>query len=60
VQGNQFSFNVKAQQGSDTFGILQSPFMFEKAKTTAFEVKLLVEDNVLSYKDVMSLIIYGK
>jgi hypothetical protein len=34
--------------------------MLEKAKTTAFEMKLDVEGNVLNYKEIMSLMIYGK
>jgi hypothetical protein len=53
-------FNVKAEAGSDTFGIIQSPFMLEKAKTTAFQMQMSVTENTLSYKQVTSLFIYGK
>jgi hypothetical protein len=53
-------FNVKAEAGSDTFGIIQSPFMLEKAKTTAFQMQMSVTQNTLSYKQVTSLFIYGK
>lgn len=60
VQDNKFSFDVKAKQGCETFGILQSPFMFEKAKTTAFEMKLEVKGNILNYKEIISLMIYDK
>ena len=60
VQDNKFSFAVNAKQGSDTFGILQSPFMLDNAKTTAFEMRLEVEGNVLNYKEIISLMIYGK
>jgi hypothetical protein len=60
VEGSKSSFEVKAKQSSDTFGILQSPFMLEKAKTTAFEMKLVVKGNALNYKEIISLIIYGK
>lgn len=54
------TFNVKATAGSDTYGIVQSPFMFEKAKTKAFSMCLSVNENELSYHQVMSLHIYGK
>ncbi len=53
-------FEVEAQAGSETYGILQSPFMMEKAKTKAFKMKLCVKGNELSYREVMSLHIYGK
>ncbi len=53
-------FNVEAKQGSDTFGVVQSPFMLEKAKTTAFRMELSVKENKLSYREVTSLEIYGK
>ena len=53
-------FNVEAKQGSETFGIVQSPFMIEKAKTTAFRMELSVKNNVLKYREITSLEIYGK
>lgn len=53
-------FEVKAIAGSETYGIVQSPFMFEKAKTTAFQMKLSVIGNELKYREVTSLYIYGK
>ncbi|HED33008.1 MAG TPA: DUF1794 domain-containing protein [Gammaproteobacteria bacterium] len=53
-------FNVEAKQGSETFGIVQSPFMIEKAKTTAFRMALSVKKNELKYHEVTSLEIYGK
>ncbi len=53
-------FEVEAKAGSDTFGILQSPFMLEKAKTKAFQIWLSVKGNKLSYKETTSLSIYGK
>lgn len=53
-------FTVAAQAGSETYGIVQSPFMCEKAKTNAFNMTLTVKDNELSYHEVMSLHIYGK
>ncbi len=53
-------FKVEAHAGSETFGIVQSPFMFEKAKTTAFQMELTVKGNELGYREVTSLHIYGK
>jgi len=53
-------FHVVAKAGSQTFGIVQSPFMFEKAKTRAFEMKLTVNKNKLHYREVTSLHIYDK
>jgi hypothetical protein len=53
-------FDVEAQIGSETFGIIQSPFLIEKAKTKAFKMNLSVHDNELKYREVMSLHIYGK
>ena len=53
-------FNVEAKQGSETFGIVQSPFMIEKAKTTFFRMELSVKNNELKYREITSLEIYGK
>lgn len=53
-------FEVEAKAGSETFGIVQSPFMFEKAKTTAFHMRLSVKGDEMSYREVTSLFIYGK
>lgn len=53
-------FDVKASAGSDSYGIVQSPFMLERAKTKAFQIRMTVSGDVLSYRQVMSLHIYGK
>lgn len=53
-------FEVKATAGSDTFGIIQSPFMAEKARTNTFEMRLSIKGDELSYEEKMSLFIYGK
>ena len=53
-------FEVKADSNNESFGIIQSPFMLEKARTNAFEMQLSVSSNQLSYKETMSLSIYGK
>ncbi len=38
-------FDVKAIAGSETFGIIQSPFMLEKAKTKAFHMRMCINVN---------------
>jgi len=53
-------FKVEAKAGSETFGILQSPFMLKKAKTKKFNMELIVKGNELKYRQVMWLYIYGK
>ena len=53
-------FYVEAKSGSQTYGIVQSPFMLEKAETKAFQMKLSVKNNKLSYHEITSLYIYGK
>jgi hypothetical protein len=53
-------FIVEAKAGSQTYGIVQSPFMLEKAKTRAFKNSLTVKGNELNYHEVTSLFIYGK
>lgn len=39
---------------------MQSPFMLEKARTTAFAMSLRVNGDELTYREVTSLHIYGK
>ena len=53
-------FDVKATAGSDSYGIVQSPFMLKKAKTNAFHMQMAVKHDELSYREVTSLHIYGK
>ena len=53
-------FNVEARAGSQTYGIVQSPFMLEKATTKAFSMNLSVKGDELNYREVTSLHIYGK
>jgi hypothetical protein len=53
-------FEVSAKAGDETYGIVQSPFMLEKAKTNAFKMKMTVQQDTLIYREVMSLHIYGK
>lgn len=58
--GDESVFDVKASADSDSYGIVQSPFMLDRAKTKAFQLRMTVCGDVLSYRQVMSLHIYGK
>ena len=58
--GEETVFQVEATAGSETFGIVQSPFMLEKAKTTAFRLTLKIAGDTLSYEETTSLDIYGR
>ncbi len=60
TEGNTSVFNVEASADSDTFGITQSPFMKEKARTDGFHMKLTVEGDTLTYRQCTKLHIYGK
>ena len=58
--GDETIFNVEATAGSETFGIVQSPFMLEKAKTTAFSRSLAIAGDQMKYEETTSLEIYGR
>lgn len=59
-QQSEAIFHVTAKAGDDSFGIVQSPFMLNNAKTKAFEMKMTVNKDTLSYREVTSLYIYDK
>ncbi|MFQ5745341.1 MAG: hypothetical protein ACE5HV_17435, partial [Acidobacteriota bacterium] len=43
-----------------TWGILQSPFLHDKARTVAFEHEITVQADRLSYSETTRLEIYGR
>ena len=53
-------FEVAAETGSLEFGIVQAPFMFNKAKTTAFSHTMTVFGDTLRYSETTVLDIYEK
>ena len=53
-------FEVSAEAGSESFGIVQSPAMLEKARTERFEMSLRVGGGSLRYRQLTRLSIYGK
>ncbi len=55
----QVTFNVTAKLGEE-WGLTQSPFMNEKAKTLEFTQKLTVTKDTLSYSQTTVLDIYGR
>jgi hypothetical protein len=54
------TFQVKAALGDPDWGIVQSPFMRDKAKSSAFSHTLSVDGDTLTYKESTLLQIYGK
>ena len=53
-------FEVAADAASPEFGIVQAPFMFRQAKTTAFRHTLTVQGDVMRYSESTILDIYDK
>lgn len=51
---------VYASADGADWGISQSPFMLEKAKTTAFEMSVVVDGDSMKYRQTTSLSIYGR
>lgn len=58
--GAETLFHVEATAGNEDFGIVQSPFMLAKAKTTAFQMTLKISQDEMSYEETTSLDIYGR
>jgi hypothetical protein len=58
--GSPHKIEVKAKLDDPDWGIIQSPFMRDNAKTVAFRHALSVADGVLTYSEVTSLEIYGR
>lgn len=57
---SELVFNVAAELGSSEFGIVQAPFMSNKAKTTAFSHSITVQGDKLRYSETTVLDIYDK
>ncbi len=51
---------VAAEAGSADWGIVQSPFMQAKARTTAFRHRIAVSGNSMSFSETTVLDIYGR
>jgi len=53
-------FEVAADASSPEFGIVQAPFMFKQARTTAFTHTITVKGDAMSYTESTLLDIYDK
>ena len=60
VKDGHLSFEVKARLGDSEWGIIQSPFMQKKALTQSYAYSMSVENNRMSYSQIMELDIYGR
>ena len=58
--GQEQVLSVAAEAGSQEFGIVQPPFMFKQAKTTAFTHSITVAGDEMSYTETTVLDIYDK
>jgi hypothetical protein len=58
--GEAIVLSVSASADSQDWGIVQSPFMREKARTIAFEQRLTLQGDTLSYFETTHLEIYGR
>ncbi len=58
--GSPVRLVVEAKLDDPDWGIIQSPFMRDQAKTVAFRHELSVADGILSYSELTSLEIYGR
>ena len=54
------TLSVEARLGSADFGVVQSPFMRDKASTDAFEMRVNIDGDNMNYNEVTYLTIYGK
>ena len=60
VSGSATVLEVKAAVGDGDWGIIQSPFMRDNARTEAFTHNITVDGDSLTYSETMFLDIYGK
>jgi hypothetical protein len=58
--GQELVLEVAAEAGAPEFGIVQAPFMFKQAKTTAFTHTLTVQGDEMRYTESTILDIYEK
>jgi hypothetical protein len=60
IDGDSTVFEVRAVDGDADWGIVQSPFMQEKARTVEFRHRVSVTGDRLVYEETTVLDIYGK
>jgi hypothetical protein len=59
VERDRTVFIVRAKEGDTEWGIIQSPFMLDKARTLEFRHQLTVKGDRLRYQETTVLDIYG-
>jgi len=59
-ENGEIVLNVSAGLKNPEWEIMQSPFMSEKAQTTAFEHHIIIKDDTLSYFEHTTVEIYGR
>ena len=59
LQGDSAVLTVRSEEGGD-WGVAQSPFMRDNARTKAFEMTLTVDGDRMSYRESTLLDIYGR
>ena len=56
----KLEFEVSAAIDNADWGIIQSPFMKQKALTKSYNQKIIIEDEKMYYEETTTLDIYGK
>ncbi len=59
-QGSEVTLEVEAHVGDADWGIIQSPFMRDNAKTIEFRHKVIIGEHTLHYSETTMLEIYGR
>ncbi len=60
ANAERIELNLSSSCDSNDFGIAQSPFMRDNAKTLSFSQQVVIEGNSLSYSQTTVVDIYGK
>lgn len=60
VNGSAATLEVQAKLGDADWGVVQQPFLRDNASTKAFRMTLTVDGNLLKYREITTLDIYGK
>lgn len=58
--GDTVKLSVSAKEGDPDWGILQSPFMRDNARTVEFRHEITIKGNLLGYSETTVLDIYGQ
>ena len=59
-EGSKITIELKAADGDGDWGITQSPFMRDKARTVNFRHTIVIDGDKVNYEERMLLDIYGR